>query len=165
MKNMKALQHLCFFSAYSHSDADVLNQSLLEANIATEVCLTVLDTLSIFIMGFKVSDQTPVGYHGLNYLHYLNLQVIPCPIQTQLCSDHGHSPLMKKVFEVHLCFLHINQSETALKQVFTSLRTFIYKVWRTFGALWNDGLFVLIKDSWQRVNWFCLLSAVPVHIF
>uniref|UniRef100_A0A673BKX5 Dedicator of cytokinesis 9 n=1 Tax=Sphaeramia orbicularis TaxID=375764 RepID=A0A673BKX5_9TELE len=92
------------FVAYSHSDADVLNQSLLEANIATEVCLTVLDTLSIFIMGFK----------------------------TQLCSDHGHSPLMKKVFEVHLCFLKINQSETALKQVFTSLRTFIYKFPCTF---------------------------------
>lgn len=35
---------------------------------------------------------------------------------------------MKKVFDVHLCFLRINQSETALKQVFTSLRTFIYKV-------------------------------------
>ena len=50
--------------------------------------------------------------------------------QTQLCSDHGHNPLMKKVFEVHLCFLQINQSETALKQVFTSLRTFIYKVMR-----------------------------------
>ncbi|XP_056145327.1 dedicator of cytokinesis protein 9-like isoform X4 [Lampris incognitus] len=90
--------------AYSHSDADVLNQSLLEANIATEVCLTVLDTLSIFIMGFKA----------------------------QLCSDHGHNPLMKKVFEVHLCFLQINQSETALKQVFTSLRTFIYKFPCTF---------------------------------
>ncbi|KAM8856097.1 dedicator of cytokinesis protein 9 isoform 8-T8 [Spinachia spinachia] len=90
--------------AYSHSDADVLNHSLLEANVATEVCLTVLDTLSIFIMGFK----------------------------TQLCSDHGHSPLMKKVFEVHLCFLRINQSETALKQVFTSLRTFIYKFPCTF---------------------------------
>lgn len=45
----------CFSPAYSHSDADVLNQSLLEANIATEVCLTVLDTLSIFIMGFKVA--------------------------------------------------------------------------------------------------------------
>lgn len=44
--------------AYSHSDADVLNQSLLEANIATEVCLTVLDTLSIFIMGFKVTYMT-----------------------------------------------------------------------------------------------------------
>uniref|UniRef100_A0A3B4ABW4 DOCKER Lobe A domain-containing protein n=1 Tax=Periophthalmus magnuspinnatus TaxID=409849 RepID=A0A3B4ABW4_9GOBI len=70
---------------FNHN-ADVLNQSLLEANIATEVCLTVLDTLS-----------------------------------TQLCSDHGHSPLMQKVFEVHLCFLRINQSETALKQVFISL--------------------------------------------
>uniref|UniRef100_A0A8C4I8C2 Dedicator of cytokinesis 9 n=1 Tax=Dicentrarchus labrax TaxID=13489 RepID=A0A8C4I8C2_DICLA len=93
-----------FNHTYSHSDADVLNQSLLEANIATEVCLTVLDTLSIFIMGFK----------------------------TQLCADHGHSPLMKKVFEVHLCFLRINQSETALKQVFTSLRTFIYKFPCTF---------------------------------
>uniref|UniRef100_A0A669DUH8 Dedicator of cytokinesis 9 n=1 Tax=Oreochromis niloticus TaxID=8128 RepID=A0A669DUH8_ORENI len=92
------------FVAYSHSDADVLNQSLLEANIATEVCLTVLDTLSIFIMSFK----------------------------TQLCADHGHSPLMKKVFDVHLCFLRINQSETALKQVFTSLRTFIYKFPCTF---------------------------------
>ncbi|XP_030641604.1 dedicator of cytokinesis protein 9 [Chanos chanos] len=89
---------------YSHSDADVLNQSLLEANIATEVCLTVLDTLSIFIMGFK----------------------------TQLCADHGHNPLMKKVFQVYLCFLQINQSETALKQVFTSLRTFIYKFPCTF---------------------------------
>uniref|UniRef100_A0A8C5FFD2 Dedicator of cytokinesis 9 n=1 Tax=Gadus morhua TaxID=8049 RepID=A0A8C5FFD2_GADMO len=88
----------------SHSEADVTSQSLLEANIATEVCLTVLDTLSIFIMGFK----------------------------TQLCSDHGHNPLMKKVFEVHLCFLQINQSETALKQVFTSLRTFIYKFPCTF---------------------------------
>uniref|UniRef100_A0A8C5ANT1 Dedicator of cytokinesis 9 n=1 Tax=Gadus morhua TaxID=8049 RepID=A0A8C5ANT1_GADMO len=93
-----------FNHTYSHSEADVTSQSLLEANIATEVCLTVLDTLSIFIMGFK----------------------------TQLCSDHGHNPLMKKVFEVHLCFLQINQSETALKQVFTSLRTFIYKFPCTF---------------------------------
>uniref|UniRef100_A0A8C2HE35 Dedicator of cytokinesis 9 n=1 Tax=Cyprinus carpio TaxID=7962 RepID=A0A8C2HE35_CYPCA len=102
----KTLPHLCVcvFVDYSHSDADVLNQSLLEGNIATEVCLTVLDTLSIFIVGFK----------------------------TQLSLDHGHNPLMKKVFQVHLCFLQINQSETALKQVFTSLRTFIYKFPCTF---------------------------------
>ena len=46
---------VCFPAAYSHTEADVLSQSLLEANIATEVCLTVLDTLSIFIMGFKVT--------------------------------------------------------------------------------------------------------------
>ncbi|KAG7463763.1 hypothetical protein MATL_G00180100 [Megalops atlanticus] len=93
-----------FNHTYTHSEADVLNQSLLEGNIATEVCLTVLDTLSIFITGFR----------------------------NQLCADHGHNPLMKKVFEVHLCFLQINQSETALKQVFTSLRTFIYKFPCTF---------------------------------
>uniref|UniRef100_A0A8C2ZFW6 Dedicator of cytokinesis 9b n=1 Tax=Cyclopterus lumpus TaxID=8103 RepID=A0A8C2ZFW6_CYCLU len=89
---------------YSHTDADVSSQCLLEANVSTEVCLTVLDTLSIFIMGFK----------------------------TQLNSDLGHNPLMKKVFQVHLCFLQIPQSEAALKQVFTSLRTFIYKFPCTF---------------------------------
>ncbi|CAG04980.1 unnamed protein product [Tetraodon nigroviridis] len=89
---------------YSHTEADVSSQCLLEANVSTEVCLTVLDTLSIFIMGFK----------------------------TQLNSDLGHNPLMKKVFQVHLCFLQIPQSEAALKQVFTSLRTFIYKFPYTF---------------------------------
>uniref|UniRef100_A0A4W6EHU5 Dedicator of cytokinesis 9b n=1 Tax=Lates calcarifer TaxID=8187 RepID=A0A4W6EHU5_LATCA len=87
---------------YSHTEADVSSQCLLEANVSTEVCLTVLDTLSIFIMGFKLN------------------------------SDLGHNPLMKKVFQVHLCFLQIPQSETALKQVFASLRTFIYKFPCTF---------------------------------
>ncbi|XP_042619002.1 dedicator of cytokinesis protein 9-like [Cyprinus carpio] len=103
---------------YSHSDADVLNQSLLEGNIATEVCLTVLDTLSIFIMGFKVR----------HHHHHLLSRVM----LIWVCLDHGHNPLMKKVFQVHLCFLQINQSETALRQVFTSLRTFIYKFPCTF---------------------------------
>ncbi|KAM9820909.1 LOW QUALITY PROTEIN: dedicator of cytokinesis protein 9-like [Neosynchiropus ocellatus] len=93
-----------FNNVYSHTEADVSSQCLLEANVSTEVCLTVLDTLSIFIMGFK----------------------------TQLNSDLGHNPLMKKVFQVHLCFLQIPQSEAALKQVFTSLRTFIYKFPCTF---------------------------------
>uniref|UniRef100_A0A8B9KNY8 Dedicator of cytokinesis 9b n=1 Tax=Astyanax mexicanus TaxID=7994 RepID=A0A8B9KNY8_ASTMX len=88
-------------SAYTHADSEAC---LLDANISTEVCLTVLDTLSIFIMGFK----------------------------TQLCADLGHNPLMKKVFQVHLCFLQIPQSETALKHIFTSLRTFIYKFPCTF---------------------------------
>ncbi|TNM94208.1 hypothetical protein fugu_002384 [Takifugu bimaculatus] len=93
-----------FNSMYSHTEADVSSQCLLEANVSTEVCLTVLDTLSIFIMGFKI----------------------------QLTSDLGHNPLMKKVFQVHLCFLQIPQSEAALKQVFTSLRTFIHKFPCTF---------------------------------
>ncbi|XP_038157914.1 dedicator of cytokinesis protein 9-like isoform X3 [Cyprinodon tularosa] len=89
---------------YSQTEAEVNSQCLLEANVSTEVCLTVLDTLSTFIMGFK----------------------------TQLISDLGHNPLMKKVFQVHLCFLQIPQSEAALKQIFTSLRTFIFKFPCTF---------------------------------
>uniref|UniRef100_A0A8B9W3Q2 Dedicator of cytokinesis 9 n=1 Tax=Anas zonorhyncha TaxID=75864 RepID=A0A8B9W3Q2_9AVES len=80
---------------------NVLHQSLLEANIATEVCLTILDTLSLFTMN-------------------------------QLLTDHGHNPLMKKVFDVYLCFLQKNQSETALKNVFNALRTLIYKFPSTF---------------------------------
>uniref|UniRef100_A0A8D2NKG2 Dedicator of cytokinesis 9 n=1 Tax=Zonotrichia albicollis TaxID=44394 RepID=A0A8D2NKG2_ZONAL len=89
---------------YGHSDADVLHQSLLEANVATEVCITILDTLSLFTMAFK----------------------------NQLLTDHGHNPLMKKVFDVYLCFLQKNQSETALKNVFSALRALIYKFPSTF---------------------------------
>ncbi|ELK36708.1 Dedicator of cytokinesis protein 9 [Myotis davidii] len=95
---------LTFNHSYCHSDADVLHQSLLEANIATEVCLTTLDTLSLFTLAFK----------------------------NQLLADHGHNPLMKKVFDVYLCFLQKHQSETALKNVFTALRSLIYKFPSTF---------------------------------
>ncbi|XP_064913491.1 dedicator of cytokinesis protein 9 isoform X4 [Columba livia] len=91
-------------NGYGHSDADVLHQSLLEANIATEVCLTILDTLSLFTMAFK----------------------------NQLLTDHGHNPLMKKVFDVYLCFLQKNQSETSLKNVFIALRALIFKFPSTF---------------------------------
>uniref|UniRef100_A0A8C3V151 Dedicator of cytokinesis 9 n=1 Tax=Catharus ustulatus TaxID=91951 RepID=A0A8C3V151_CATUS len=87
---------LTFNHSYGHSDADVLHQSLLEANTATEVCITILDTLSLFTMAFK----------------------------NQLLTDHGHNPLMKKVFDVYLCFLQKNQSETALKNVFSFPSTF-----------------------------------------
>uniref|UniRef100_A0A8D2Q8L4 Dedicator of cytokinesis 9 n=1 Tax=Varanus komodoensis TaxID=61221 RepID=A0A8D2Q8L4_VARKO len=89
---------------YGHSEADVLHQALLEANIATEICLTILDTLSLFTMAFK----------------------------NQLLMDHGHNPLMKKVFDVYLCFLQKNQSETALKNVFSALRSLIFKFPSTF---------------------------------
>ncbi|XP_042637897.1 dedicator of cytokinesis protein 9 [Orycteropus afer afer] len=95
---------LTFNHSYGYSDADVLHQSLLEANIATEVCLTALDTLSLFTLAFK----------------------------NQLLADHGHNPLMKKVFDVYLCFLQKHQSETALKNVFTALRSLIYKFPSTF---------------------------------
>uniref|UniRef100_A0A4W3HB02 Dedicator of cytokinesis 9 n=1 Tax=Callorhinchus milii TaxID=7868 RepID=A0A4W3HB02_CALMI len=93
-----------FNHSYGHSDADVLHQSLLEANIATEVCLTVLDIMALFTQVFK----------------------------GQLLADHGHNPLMKKVFDVLLCFLQINQSEMALKYVFAALRNLVYKFPSTF---------------------------------
>ncbi|XP_057350410.1 dedicator of cytokinesis protein 9 isoform X6 [Manis pentadactyla] len=95
---------LTFNHSYGHSDADVLHQSLLEANIATEVCLTALDTLSLFTLAFK----------------------------NQLLADQGHNPLMKKVFDVYLCFLQKHQSEMALKNVFIALRSLIYKFPSTF---------------------------------
>ncbi|NWU42069.1 DOC11 protein, partial [Hylia prasina] len=47
--------------------------------------------------------------------------------QTQLLSNDGHNPLMKKVFDIHLAFLKNGQSEAALKHVFASLRAFISK--------------------------------------
>lgn len=34
-----------------------MHQALLEGNIATEVCLTVLDTISFFTQSFKVSTE------------------------------------------------------------------------------------------------------------
>ncbi|PIO35442.1 hypothetical protein AB205_0211100, partial [Aquarana catesbeiana] len=37
-----------------------------------------------------------------------------------------------KVFDVYLCFLQKNQSETTLKNVFTALRSLIYKFPSTF---------------------------------
>ncbi|EDL00611.1 mCG114129, isoform CRA_a [Mus musculus] len=99
---------LLVHTGYGHSEADVVHQSLLEANIATEVCLTALDTLSLFTLAFKVR--------------------IKCTLfKNQLLADHGHNPLMKKVFDVYLCFLQKHQSEMALKNVFTALRSLIYK--------------------------------------
>ncbi|NXD76424.1 DOC11 protein, partial [Halcyon senegalensis] len=81
------------------SEADIVHQALLEGNIATEVCLTILDTISFFTQSFK----------------------------NQLLSNDGHNPLMKKVFDIHLAFLKNGQSEAALKHVFASLRAFISK--------------------------------------
>ncbi|XP_043347474.1 dedicator of cytokinesis protein 11 isoform X4 [Dermochelys coriacea] len=81
------------------SEADIVHQALLEGNTATEVSLTVLDTISFFIQCFK----------------------------NQLLNNDGHNPLMKKVFDIHLAFLKNGQSEAALKHVFASLRAFISK--------------------------------------
>nr|XP_056718161.1 dedicator of cytokinesis protein 9 isoform X3 [Euleptes europaea] len=104
VRKISSLLGITVDNGYGHSEADVLHQSLLEASIATEVCLTILDTLSLFTTAFK----------------------------NQLLADHGHNPLMKKVFDVYLCFMKKNQSETALKNVFSALRSLIFKFPSTF---------------------------------
>lgn len=81
------------------SEADIVHQSLLESNTVTEVCLSVLDIISIFCQSFKA----------------------------QLLDSDGHNPLMKKIFDIHLTFLKVGQSEVALKHIFASLRAFINK--------------------------------------
>lgn len=69
---------------YGHSDADVLHQSLLEANIATEVCITILDTLSLFTMAFKVCS-----WLGVNFSHKYLWEEI----------------LLKIIFKLYFCSL------------------------------------------------------------
>uniref|UniRef100_A0A8B9YDE1 Dedicator of cytokinesis 11 n=1 Tax=Bos mutus grunniens TaxID=30521 RepID=A0A8B9YDE1_BOSMU len=71
------------------TEANIFHQALLEGNTATEVSLTVLDTISFFTQCFK----------------------------SQLLNNDGHNPLMKKVFDIHLAFLKNGQSEVSLKHV------------------------------------------------
>ncbi|KAM9315606.1 dedicator of cytokinesis protein 10 [Gastrophryne carolinensis] len=80
------------------NETDIVHHIDLDANIATEVCLIVLDLLCLF-----------------NQSH-----------QKSLLSD-SQSILMKKVFDTHLLFLQINQSVAALHHVFAVLRMFVCK--------------------------------------
>ncbi|XP_077399653.1 dedicator of cytokinesis protein 11 isoform X1 [Vanacampus margaritifer] len=90
---------LTFNIGMGASEAEIHHQALLEGNISTEVCLSVLDVLSLFIQCFK----------------------------TQLTDSDGHNPLMRKVFDVYLTFLKVSQSEAALRHVFAALRAFMSK--------------------------------------
>uniref|UniRef100_A0AAX7T3K6 Dedicator of cytokinesis 11 n=1 Tax=Astatotilapia calliptera TaxID=8154 RepID=A0AAX7T3K6_ASTCA len=92
--------HVCFcVSGAGLSEAEIHHQALLEGNTSTEVCLSVLDILSLFTQCFK----------------------------NQLLDSDGHNALMKKVFDVYLTFLKVGQSEAALRHVFAALRAFINK--------------------------------------
>uniref|UniRef100_A0A8C1W7H2 Dedicator of cytokinesis 11 n=1 Tax=Cyprinus carpio TaxID=7962 RepID=A0A8C1W7H2_CYPCA len=82
------------------TEAEINHQALLEGNMSTEACLTVLDVLSLFTQSFK----------------------------HQLLDSDGHNALMTKVFDTYLTLLKVGQSETAIKHIFASLRAFIIKV-------------------------------------
>uniref|UniRef100_A0A671M2X2 Dedicator of cytokinesis protein 10-like n=1 Tax=Sinocyclocheilus anshuiensis TaxID=1608454 RepID=A0A671M2X2_9TELE len=71
----------------------------IEANLSTEVALTVLDVLDLF-----------VHHHKKRLQH-----------------DDGQNSVMKKVFDTYLLFFQINQSTSTLRHVFTALRLFIHK--------------------------------------
>ncbi|XP_048121267.1 dedicator of cytokinesis protein 10 isoform X9 [Alosa alosa] len=80
-------------------EGDVLTPMDIEANLSTEVALTVLDVLGLFVQHHK----------------------------KQLQHEEGQNSLMKKVFDTYLLFFQINQSTTTLRHVFAALRLFIQK--------------------------------------
>ncbi|XP_046891317.1 dedicator of cytokinesis protein 10 isoform X2 [Hypomesus transpacificus] len=80
-------------------EGDCLSPTDIEANLSTEVSLTVLDTLGLFIQHHK----------------------------KQLLQDEGQNALIKKVLDTYLLFFHINQSTATLQHVFAALRLFIQK--------------------------------------
>uniref|UniRef100_A0A8B9IB38 Dedicator of cytokinesis 10 n=1 Tax=Anser brachyrhynchus TaxID=132585 RepID=A0A8B9IB38_9AVES len=79
------------------SETDIVQYVDTEANIATEVSLTILDLLCLYTLNHQ-------------------LQQSDC-----------QNALMKKVFDTHMLFLQINQSAAALKHVFAALRLFVGK--------------------------------------
>uniref|UniRef100_A0A8D0D783 Dedicator of cytokinesis 10 n=1 Tax=Sander lucioperca TaxID=283035 RepID=A0A8D0D783_SANLU len=71
----------------------------IEANMSTEVALTVLDVLELFVHHHK----------------------------KQLLLDEGQNALMKKVLDTYLLFFQINQSTATLRHIFAGLRLFVQK--------------------------------------
>uniref|UniRef100_A0A8C1NXA8 Dedicator of cytokinesis 10 n=1 Tax=Cyprinus carpio TaxID=7962 RepID=A0A8C1NXA8_CYPCA len=84
--------------------AESVSPTDIEANLSTEVALTVLDVLDLF-----------VHHHKKRLQH-----------------DDGQNSLMKKVFDTYLLFFQINQSTSTLRHVFSALRLFIQKFPSTF---------------------------------
>ncbi|KAM7160164.1 dedicator of cytokinesis protein 10 isoform 6-T6 [Macrochelys suwanniensis] len=97
--NPKLLQMIDSSMASGSNETDIVHYADTEANIATEVCLTILDLLCLFTQN-----------------HQRQLQQSDC-----------QNALMKKVFDTHLLFLQVNQSAVALKHVFAALRLFVSK--------------------------------------
>ncbi|KAJ6669308.1 hypothetical protein lerEdw1_008117 [Lerista edwardsae] len=97
--NPKLLQMIDSTIASGSNETDIVHYVDTEANIATEVCLTILDLLCLFTQ------------------HH----------QRQLQQSDCQNTLMKKVFDTYLLFLQVNHSAAALKHVFAALRLFVSK--------------------------------------
>uniref|UniRef100_A0A8C5ABG6 Dedicator of cytokinesis 10 n=1 Tax=Gadus morhua TaxID=8049 RepID=A0A8C5ABG6_GADMO len=95
----KAATHTCTHRhTHSLTQGDTLSPTDIEANLSTEVSLTVLDVLGLFVQHHK----------------------------KQLLMDEGQN-VMKKVLDTYLLFFQINQSTTTLRHVFAALRLFVQK--------------------------------------
>ncbi|XP_078065091.1 dedicator of cytokinesis protein 10 [Mustelus asterias] len=102
LSNPKLLQMMEASNIISNGSPTEMDALLLidvEANIATEVSITVLEIICLF-------TQTH---------------------QKQLQQDDGQNSTMKRVFDTYLLFLQVNQSSVALKHVFAALRLFVSK--------------------------------------
>uniref|UniRef100_A0A8C2JC95 Dedicator of cytokinesis 10 n=1 Tax=Cyprinus carpio TaxID=7962 RepID=A0A8C2JC95_CYPCA len=86
------------------SGGESVSPTDIEANLSTEVALTVLDVLDLFV------------HHHKKWLQH----------------DEGQNSLMKKVFDTYLLFFQISQSTNTLRHVFSALRLFIHKFPSTF---------------------------------
>ncbi|XP_061734547.1 dedicator of cytokinesis protein 10 isoform X7 [Nerophis ophidion] len=80
-------------------DGDNLSPTDVEANLSTEVALTVLDVLELFVHHHK----------------------------KHLLLDDGQNALMKKVLDTYFLFFQINQSTATLRHIFAALRLFVQK--------------------------------------
>ncbi|XP_064142696.1 dedicator of cytokinesis protein 10 isoform X7 [Loxodonta africana] len=99
LSNPKLLQMLDNTMTSNSNEIDIVHHVDTEANIATEVCLTILDLLSLFTQ-----------------IHQRQLQQSDC-----------QNSMMKRVFDTYMLFFQVNQSAIALKHVFASLRLFVCK--------------------------------------
>uniref|UniRef100_A0A8C2NJI3 DOCKER domain-containing protein n=1 Tax=Capra hircus TaxID=9925 RepID=A0A8C2NJI3_CAPHI len=90
LSNPKLLQMLDNTMTSNSNEIDIVHHVDTEANIATEVCLTILDLLALFTQ-----------------VHQRQLQQSEC-----------QNSMMKRVFDTYMLFFQVNQSATALKHVF-----------------------------------------------
>uniref|UniRef100_A0A8C2JD67 Dedicator of cytokinesis 10 n=1 Tax=Cyprinus carpio TaxID=7962 RepID=A0A8C2JD67_CYPCA len=95
---------ICFLHIMKTISDESVSPTDIEANLSTEVALTVLDVLDLFV------------HHHKKWLQH----------------DEGQNSLMKKVFDTYLLFFQISQSTNTLRHVFSALRLFIHKFPSTF---------------------------------
>uniref|UniRef100_A0A673SLR3 Dedicator of cytokinesis 10 n=1 Tax=Suricata suricatta TaxID=37032 RepID=A0A673SLR3_SURSU len=122
LSNPKLLQMLDNTMSSNPNEIDIMHHVDTEANTATEVCLTILDLLSLF-------TQT----------HQRQLQQSEC-----------QNSMMKRVFDTYMLFFQVNQSATALKHVFASLRLFVCK---------NSNFPAEVKDLTKRIRTVLMATA------